>query len=138
MDRDQRPANVFQDIRDLQRDVKDAQGAAPRRPALIEASAGWVMRHRSTPPTPPAGDIHIYAQNGRLWVNSSLGQQMLQPQLPFPKADLVEVGVVSIPNAPATYDQAHSATLRSMIFVLNNALTALIATMRANGLMNNF
>lgn len=124
--------------RDLQRGVADAQQSANRRQPLIEASAGWVMRHRSTPPSPGGSDIHIYAQSGRLWVSSFLGAQMLEPVPPFPKAGLVTVGTVSISSAPASYDQSHSAELRSAIFTLNNALTALIATMRSNGLMSNF
>ncbi|MFE3449615.1 hypothetical protein ACFXJ8_11835 [Nonomuraea sp. NPDC059194] len=89
-------------MRQMQRDLTTAQASAGRRQPLIEASAGWVMRNRSTPPAPPSGDVHIYAQGGRLWARSTLGDVPLLPIPDPPQAGFV--GAPSSVQAPVSLD----------------------------------
>ncbi|MEV0586311.1 hypothetical protein [Nonomuraea sp. NPDC050310] len=135
------PADQTRAIRAVQAAASTAQSSVQRRQPLKEASQGWILRSSPGPNLSELGpgDVWIGAESGRLVAIDSSGTMIPLVEIPpFPQADSVEVGVVSIPSAPATYDQNHSATLRLMIFTLNNALTALIAELKESGQMRSF
>lgn len=112
------PSDPMQDLRDLQRTVSDneATGGSP----LLVASAGWVMRHRGSPPIPPSGDIHIYAQNGRLFIRSTVGEFAV---IPVASADYV--APISLVDAGASYDSNAQLLLNQLKATINAILVAL-------------
>lgn len=120
---DKYPSDPMQDLRDLQRTVADEQAVG--RPPLIEASAGWVLRHRSFPDTPPAGDVHIFANSGRLWVVSTLGSVPLEGRTGS------AVASVATSDADATY----SGNEQALINELKAQVNALLASLRNAGII---
>lgn len=120
------PSDPMQDLRDMQRAVGD--NTATSRPPLIEASAGWVMRHRSSPPVPPSGDVHIYAQSGRLWCRSTLGDV---PLLTQNQAAAVET--ITTSDAGASYD----TTAQFLINKTKATVNDLLDKLRIAGVVSN-
>jgi hypothetical protein len=118
---DKYPSDPMQDLRDLQITLADSQAVG--RPALTEASAGWIMRHRSLPSSPGGSDIHIVANGSRLWVVSSLGSVAV--------VDKTGVADVATANADATYGTPE----RDLINELKTQLNALLASLRAAGII---
>lgn len=120
------PSDPMQDLRELQRTVADDQATSGSQ--LLVASAGWVMRNRSTPPAPPTGDIHIYAQNGTLWATSASASV---PLLPQNKAAFV--AAVANADAGASYDSSAQALLNALKSKVNAILTELKIAALMNG-----
>lgn len=110
------PHDPMQDLRDLQRVVDDNQ--AVKGSPLLEASAGWVLRNRSTPPVPDFGDVHIYAQDNRLWARSAY---WTVPLITGPS-----VGDVTVTDAGSTY----TTSTQTLINQMKAQLNALLASLR--------
>ncbi|GGS88596.1 hypothetical protein ACFFV7_50895 [Nonomuraea spiralis] len=130
------PKTGWQSVKELQRDVATAQGSTARRPALIEASAGWIFTDRTTPPTPPAGKTHIYSQGGRLWATSTAGAVPLlfPPQgSPVPDADTIDAPILS--NG-ATVVGSDYNTLRGDVVDLRSDLMDLISSLRGGDVID--
>ena len=124
------PSDPMQDLRDLQRTVADGQSTG--KSPLLSASAGWVMRHRATPTPPPSGDVHIYAQNGRLWATSTLGTV---PLLNIPHGANVIVPGITAPNAPASYSQSQAQAISDGLATTYNSLVELVLSLRTAGVI---
>ncbi|MGW4406505.1 hypothetical protein ACWEJ6_20925, partial [Nonomuraea sp. NPDC004702] len=62
------PNDLMGEIRALQKRVEDLEAQLKSRPALTEASQGWIMRGMAAPDTGsmPATDGRIYIKGGRL------------------------------------------------------------------------
>lgn len=111
------PSDPMQDLRDLQRVVADDKAAAAGS-ALLEASAGWVLRDRSTPPLPPSGDVHIYAQGGRLWQTSTFGT--------IPLLDAASHVAPVTGTVGATYTTFEQGKINELITTLAAVIASLI------------
>lgn len=125
---DQFPGSFTAQMDDLARrvEVLEAQGSV--RPPLIEASQGWILRARSTPPAPGGDDIHIYAQSDEFWVRSAFGTIALRQQ-----AQAEFVSAISLPSAGATYTSSEQALLNAAISKINVILLELkLATLMAS------
>lgn len=90
MDRDQRPASFLQDVRDVQRDVDQAQRSAGQRPPLTRASKGWVLGGEAPESEDLAdGEVHLRSEGGSLVVRSQVGDIVVGdvpfgPSVPYP------------------------------------------------------
>ena len=120
---DKYPSDPMQDLRDLQTRVDDTQAVG--RPALTEASQGWILRDMTPPATPPAGDVHIYAASGRMWVRSTLGTVAVEDKTGASVAD------VATANADATYGTPE----RDLINELKTQVNALLTSLRDAGII---
>ncbi|MGW6498539.1 hypothetical protein [Nonomuraea angiospora] len=138
MDRDQRPANPMQDIRDLQRDVAQAQGSAGKREALTKASKGWHIPNTGIPATPDDGGHLFVNGNKPYWIDKN---GIITPLIvPPPTAANVTPLTATSGTASDTinavggsYDQTVlNNNFRSLATKLNQILTA----MKSRGLMD--
>ncbi|MBN6054504.1 hypothetical protein JYK22_21360, partial [Nonomuraea sp. RK-328] len=115
----------MQDLRELQRTVADTQAVG--RPPLVEASAGWIMRHRDTPDTPPAGDVHIFANSGRMWVRSTLGTVAVVDKTGSPVANPPDFQSGSASGSDAAVINQLRADAAGTKIALDNLLSSLRA-----------
>lgn len=139
MDRDQRPADVFQDIRDLQRDVKEAQGAAPRRQPLTTASGGWIIPNNS----PDVDDIddggHLGAAGDEpLWTESSgVSYSLKPPEVPEAPYVAHTPSMGAGADAPSTYSDVYVEALREDVRALRETVADLIDSFRSVDLLHS-
>lgn len=137
MDRDERPANALQDVRDLQNDVREVAGAASQRPAITKASKGWELPSTSTPPTPASGG-HLYASGGTPMWRSSTGAIIdLTPPPPLtPGSDPGTMPGLSTPNAwPETYNPLNGESVQDDLVMLRDYCHALRAALVTAGVL---
>lgn len=107
MDRDQRPANAMQDLKDLQRDLVQAQGSAGKRGALTQASKGWIMAPMSAPDPPAVGSHLFIAMDGDPYVIDEGGIiSPLKTSFPLAAAVANPPNFTSAATAGATYNSA--------------------------------
>lgn len=140
MDRDQRPANAMQDLKDLQRDLVQAQGSAGMREALTKASKGWQIPNTGTPAPPVDGGHLFVASDDPFWIDAS---GVITPLIPPPVPSAPEVvaltassGTASdtIFNVGGSYDQAVlNNNFRSLAAKVNAIIDALQAVDLMNG-----
>lgn len=137
MDRDQRPANVFQDIRDLQRDVAQAQGSGSRRFPLTMASKGWHIPAQATPATPASGG-HLYSPATEPWWKDSTGatyslKPPIVPEAPY-VAHTPSMGAGA--DAPSSYSDVYVEALREDVRQVRETLADLIDSLRSVDLLD--
>ncbi|WP_326637256.1 hypothetical protein OG884_26455 [Streptosporangium sp. NBC_01755] len=126
MDRDSRPANALQDIRDLQRDVVQAQGSTSRRQPVTKASRGWELPNMAAPATPVSGG-HLFASSGQPFWKDSGGATY---SLKNPQGGAVAYTTVAIFNAPGTYTQGQVQALVDAVDALQTSYQALLTSLR--------
>lgn len=131
MDRDERPANAMQDLRDLQKDVAQAQASAGQRPPLTKASAGWELPSMAAPATPASGG-HLYASGGApMWKSSTGATIDLTPPPPItPGADPGGMPGLSTPNGwPDDYTPVTGELVQDDLVMLRDYCLALRAAL---------
>jgi hypothetical protein len=121
------PGDPWERIRQLERDVEELKALLKARDPLTSASQGWLLNSMASPVVPASGDVHIYAQTGRLWARSTLGDVSLLPQ---GKASYV--APVTAVSAGATY----TSTEQTLMNTLKTSVNDILLNLKTAGLMN--
>lgn len=133
------PSDFLGDVLDLKSGLRTAQGEAARRSPLTEASAGWILRSRSTPALDDLGpnDVWIYAQGGVMYARSGSGLAVpLVPVPAFPKASAISsLGSRQTTSAPGSYSSAWAGNVLSDLASLYTYTQALHTSLIAANLM---
>lgn len=122
------PSDLASRVEQLEGVVAELQALLRARSPLLEASAGWLLRNQAAPSTPPANDVHIYANSGRLWARSTLGDV---PLLAQGVADYV--APVTATDAGATYN----ATAQTLINTLKTTVNSALVNLKLSGQMES-
>lgn len=132
------PDDILKDIAETRRLQAGQFGSGQTQAPLTEASAGWILRARSTPAATGlgSGDIHIYAKSGKLWVRSASGDEELEQVPAFPKA-LAISGLSSrqTVSAPGSYSSAWAGNVLADVTSLYTYTQALHSSLIAANLM---
>jgi len=129
------PSDFLQDVAEIGKDARQAKTLAGARAPLTEASAGWILRDRADPDTPPDG-VHIYAQDGEFYVRTAGGiDRNIIPLRAAPVAIAANMTSGQIGGAPT---QAQYNNLQSDAVEIRAQLNALINSLRAAGILLTF
>lgn len=105
------PEDLADRIRALEQGLRDVRSSLTNQGGVTIASQGWLLRSMAFPTTPPAGDVYILANAGRLWARSTLGDVPLEP-IPQAAPIINQASMLAGASAPASYSDTYVSNLR--------------------------